>query len=195
LYYNLNFIGHVAGGYALGKAPNEIFFRRDWSGVPGLLVSPTRGLLVFTPFLIFVPVGLIQRLRTSSSRALAVALSLAVVAQLLLYSQTDWRAGVSWGPRYLTDLLPIMMWMLAPAPLVLRPLARGLLIIAMAASVGVQTIGAFWYTQTSDEIVSAGAPASMRGVWDPRDTPSLTALRHPPARGELLYHGLAEEPP
>jgi hypothetical protein len=50
-----------------------------------------------------------------------VALSIAVAAQVLLYSQVDWRAGVSWGPRYLTDILPILMWMLAPAPLVLRP--------------------------------------------------------------------------
>jgi hypothetical protein len=181
LYYDLNFIGHVAGGYALGKAPNEIFFRRDWSGVLGLLVSPTRGLLVFTPFLIFVPVGLIQRLRAPSSRGLAVALSFAVVAQLLVYSQTDWRAGVSWGPRYLTDLLPILVWMLAPAPLVLRPVARGLLVLAMAASVVVQIIGAFWYTTKSDELIYAGNPASMRAAWNPRNVPFLTELRHPRA--------------
>lgn len=185
LYYDLNFIGHVAGGYALGKAPNEIFFRRDWSGVPGLLVSPTRGLLVFTPFLVFVPVGLIQRLRAPSSRGLAVALSFAVVAQLLVYSQTDWRAGVSWGPRYLTDLLPILVWMLAPAPLVLRPVARRLLVVAMAASVVVQVIGAFWYTTKSDELIYGGNPASMRAAWNPRNTPFLTELRHPIAHGGL----------
>lgn len=185
LHYDLNFIGHVAGGYALGKAPNEIFFRRDWSGALGLLVSPTRGLLVFTPFLIFVPVGLIQRLREPSSKWLAVALSFAAVVQLLVYSQTDWRAGVSWGPRYLTDLLPILVWMLAPAPLVLRPVARGLLVLAMAASVVVQTIGAFWYTTKSDELIYAGNPASMRAAWNPRNAPFLTELRHPFSRGGL----------
>jgi len=113
------------------------------------------------------------------------------LAQVFVYSQADWRAGVSWGPRWLTDLLPILVWMLAPAPLVLRPLARGLLILAMVASVGVQTIGAFWYTKTSDELIFAGDPASMRGAWDPRNVPFLTELRHPPAGGELLYdaHG------
>src|SRR5262249_43215766 len=136
LYYNLDFIGNVVGGYAL--APRKQFFHVQWSGVPGLLVSPTRGLLVFSPFLIFVPMGLIQRLRAPGSKGLAVALSFAVAAKLLLYSQADWRAGVSWGPRWLTDLLPIMVWMLAPAPLVLRTRARGLLILAMAASVAVQ---------------------------------------------------------
>jgi hypothetical protein len=185
LYYNLTFIGAAVGGYALGKGPDEIFFRLDWSGVPGLLISPARGLLIFTPFLIFVPVGLMQRLRAPNTRGLAVALSFAAVAQLLLYSQTDWRAGVSWGPRYLTDLLPIMIWMLAPAPLVLRPLARRLLIIAMVASVGVQTVGAFWYTKTSDEIIFGGTSPSMRAAWEAGNAPFLVELRHARARGDL----------
>jgi hypothetical protein len=185
LYYNLNFIGHVAGGYALGKAPEEVFFRRDWSGVLGLLVSPTRGLLVFSPFLVFVPVGLFRRLRTPGLRGLAVVLSFAVAAQFLLYSQTDWRAGVSWGPRYLTDLLPILVWMLAPAPLVLRPLARGLLVLTMVASVVVQIIGAFWYTTASDELIYANDPASMSGAWNLHNFPFLTELSNPLVRGGL----------
>ena len=154
-------------------------------GLPGLLVSPTRGLLVFCPFLIFIAVGLAQRLRTPSSRRLAVALSVAVVAQVLLYSQADWRAGASWGPRWLTDLLPIMIWMLAPAPLVLRARARGLLVVTMVAAVGVQAIGAFWYTHTSDERIFAGNPASLSAAWDPRNTPFIVELEHPPAAFEL----------
>jgi len=185
VYFNLHVIGHVAGGYAVGKGPSTKFFELSWSGVPGLLVSPARGLLVFSPFLIFVPVGLIRRLRAPSSRGLAVALSFAVAAQFLLYSQADWRAGVSWGPRWLTDLLPILVWMLAPAPLVLRPLARGLLVLAMAASIGVQTVGAFWYTKTSDELIFAGNPASMQGAWTLSNLPFLAELGHPHARGEL----------
>lgn len=185
LYYNLDFIGHIAGGYAIGKARNKNFFELSWSGMAGLLASPARGLFVFSPFFVFTPVGLIQRLRAPSSRALAIALSFAVAAQFLLYSQADWRAGVSWGPRWLTDLLPIMVWMLAPAPLILRPLARSLFVLATAASIGVQTIGAFWYTKTSDELIFAGNPASMHGAWNPRNVPFLTELRHPLARGEL----------
>ena len=186
LFFNLHYIGHIAGGYALGKAPHKAFFHLNWSGVPGLLVSPARGLLVFCPFLVFIPVGLMQRLRAPSSKALAVALSFAVAAQVLLYSQADWRAGEAWGPRWLTDMLPILMWLFAPAPLILRPLARGVCILAMAASVAVQAIGAFWYMKTSDELIYAGDPASMRGAWNPGNFPFLTELLHAPARGELL---------
>ena len=185
LYYNLNFIGNLAGGYALARVPLKQFFHLSWLGMAGLLISPARGLLIFTPFLIFVPVGLIQRLRTPGSRVLAIALSLGVIAQFLLYSQADWRAGVSWGPRWLTDPLPILVWMIAPAPLVLRSHTRRLLMLLMVASVGVQTVGAFWYTKASDERIFAGNPKSMRGAWNPRSVAFLLELRHPRPPGVL----------
>jgi hypothetical protein len=208
LYYNLSFIGNLVGGYTVMKPPRT-FFQPGWSGVPGLLISPTRGLLVFSPFLLFLPFGLIQRLRSPGSKGLAVALSFAVAAQLLLYSQVDWRAGLSWGPRWLTDLLPILVWMLAPAPLLCQRLrARSLLILAMVASVGVQVIGAFWYTHASDVRIFAGDPASMRAAWNPRNVPFLLELRHPRPHGSLqcaafssidrvgptLLHGTGEVP-
>ncbi len=185
LYYNLGFMGHLAGGYGVVKPPVN-FFQGDWSGLAGLLVSPTRGLLVFSPFLAFVVVGLIQRLRSPDTRALAVVLTLAVVGQFVLYAQGDWRSGTSWGPRWLTDVLPILVWMLAPAPLVLRPVARAIFVAAIVVSVGVQTVGAFWYTKTSDERIFAGDPTSMRGAWDIGNVPFVTELGHPPAAGELL---------
>jgi hypothetical protein len=189
LYYNLGFLGHIAGGYGVVKPPVN-FFQSNWSGLAGLLVSPTRGLLVFSPFLAFVIVGLVQRLRSPDTRALAVALSLAVIGQILLYAQGDWRAGTSWGPRWLTDILPILVWMLAPAPLLLRPVARGLFVATIALSIAVQAIGAFWYTKTSDEPIFAGDPASLRGAWDMANIPFITELRHARAPGELLCDAL-----
>src|SRR6267378_1135354 len=38
LYYNLDFIGNLAGGYALAKSPNNDFFKLSFSGMAGLLV-------------------------------------------------------------------------------------------------------------------------------------------------------------
>jgi hypothetical protein len=183
LYYNINFIGHIAGAYALAK-PYK-FFTLNLSGVAGLLVSPTRGLFVFSPFLLFLPVGLIQRLRTPGSKGLVFVLGFAVIAQILVYSQADWRAGVSWGPRWLTNLLPILVWMLAPAPLVLRRPVRDVFILLMLTSIGVQSIGAFWYTKTSDERIFAGDSTSMNAAWDLQNIPFLVELSHPPAKGEL----------
>jgi hypothetical protein len=184
LYYNLHFIGHIGGAYALEKLPPS-FRQPGWSGMAGLLVSPARGLLVFSPFLVFLPLGFMQRLRAPGSKALAIALGLAVTVQFVFYSQLDWRGGASWGPRWLTDVLPILVWMLAPALLVLRPFARGVLVTTMAISVAIQTIGAFWYTKVSDDLVYVGDPGSMQGAWNFKNIPYLTELRHPPARGEL----------
>ena len=87
--------GRLSGGRALGlldrrdpaglprQGAHALEGLRRLLGLPGLLVSPARGLLVFCPFLIFIPVGLARRLRTPSSRRLAIAFSPAVVAQLL----------------------------------------------------------------------------------------------------------------
>ena len=185
LYYNLGVLGNLLGGYGLAKR-HSTFFHVEALGLPGLLVSPTRGLLVFSPFFVFIAVGLARRLRTPNSRALALALSAAVVLQLVVYSQTaDWRAGWSWGPRWLTDLLPLLVWMLAPAPLALRARGRGLLVATMVMAVGIQAIGAFWYTHASDARIFAGDAASRRGAWDPRNTPFVVELEHPSAPLEL----------
>jgi hypothetical protein len=186
LIFNLGVIGSVAGGYGKIDRPGMSFFQHSvWAGIAGLLVSPTRGLLVFSPFLIFVSLGLGQRLRAPETRSLAFALSVAVIIQRLVYSRMDWRAGTSWGPRYMTDMLPVLVWMLAPAPLVLQALGRAVFVLTVAASVVVQGIGAFWYTKTSEEKIFAGDPTSMRAAWDFANLPFLTELRHPPARGEL----------
>ena len=197
LYYNLAFIGNVVGGYALApSATRHGFFQLRLLGLPALLVSPTRGLFVFCPFLIFIAVGLARRLRTPSSRRLAIALSVAVAAQLLVYSQGDWRGGSSWGPRHLTDLLPILVWMLAPAPAALGGRARRLFVVMMVVAVGIQTIGAFWYSHLSDARIFAGT-APMSAAWDPRNTPPLVELEHRPVPGELQCNarGSIDQPP
>jgi hypothetical protein len=190
LFYNLNVAGSVAGGYGQAKIPGgasvlTLFQNSIWKGIAGLLVSPTRGLLIFSPFLVFVPLGLRERLRNPTTRGLAIALSIAVLAQLILYSLTDWRGGTSWGPRYLTDILPVLVWLLAPATLVLQALGRAFLVLAIAASIIIQGIGAFWYTGSSEGIIFGGDPTSMRAAWDFKNLPFLVELRHPPARGEL----------
>ncbi len=182
LYYNVFFVGNIVGAAALGSKPDH-FFHVQWSGVPGLLLSPTKGLLVFSPFLIFLPVGLAQRLRTPGTRRLAIALSLAVLAEVLVASQADWRAGASWGPRWLTDLFPILVWLLAPAPLVLGRGARGVLIALIVAAVGFSAVGAFWYTHTSDARILSGG---MSSAWNPSYTPFIYELKHSPATFELL---------
>lgn len=186
LAYNLGIAGNVAGAYGLaGKAS---FFQHDLlSGLAGLLFSPTRGLFVFSPFLLFLPFCLRQVLRDRSARGLTVAVGIAVILQLLLYAKTDWRQGVSWGPRWLTDVLPMLIWMLPPVVSALPNVGRAVFVSACGAAMAIQAVGAFWYTGASDAAILAIArgPDKMRAAWDVRNTPFVTELRHARAPAEL----------
>ncbi len=189
LLYNLGVAENFAGAY--GRMGRAAFFRYDLlSGLGGLLFSPTRGLFVFSPFLLFLvlawrrPPGDRGARRseeaneTTTDRGLTLALSVAVVLQLLLYAKTDWTGGIYWGSRYLTDLLPILLWMLAPVVVSLRVLGRICFLLAVGVAIAIEAIGAFWYISATDGLISS--------AWDWRNAPFVASLRHGLAPAELL---------
>jgi hypothetical protein len=190
LFYNLGVAGHFAGGYGLmGRAA---FLQYDlFAGLGGLLFSPTRGLFVFSPFLLFLVLAWRHLPRGPggrSERGLTLALSVGVVLQILLYAKTDWRAGISWGPRYLTDLLPLLVWMLVPVVSALRGLGRVCFLLAVGAAVAIEAIGAFWYTAATDSAIFAVAsgPHQMRAAWDWQNAPFVASLQQGLAPAELM---------
>jgi hypothetical protein len=188
LLYNLRAAGNVGGGYGLiGKAS---FFSHDLlPGVAGLLVSPTRGLLVYSPFLLFLALAWRHLPRSREDRGLTLAMSVAVVLQILLYAKADWRGGMSWGPRYMTDLLPFLMWMLMPVVAALRGVGRAVFMVAVGVSIVIEAIGAFAYTGTVDLPIfdrdSGSEKQKMQGVWRWRNVSFVTSLRHGFAPAEL----------
>jgi hypothetical protein len=186
LLYNLGVAGHFAGGYGLkGKAS---FFRHDLlPGLGGVLFSPTRGLLVFSPFLLFLILAWRHWPRDRGERGLTLAMCAGVALQVLLYAKADWRSGISWGPRYMTDLLPLLLWMLVPVVAALRGLGRACFLLAVGAAVAIQVIGAFWYTGATDSAIFAVAsgPHQMRAVWNWRNAPFVASLQHGLAPAEL----------
>ncbi len=186
LFYNLGVADRLAGGY--GRSGDASFFEHDvLSGLGGLLFSPTRGLFVFSPFLLFLVLAWRHRPREGGERGLTLAIAAGVALQLLLYALTDWRTGISWGPRFLTDLLPLLMWMLAPAVAALRGLGRACFLLAVGAAIAVEAIGAFWYTGASDVALFAvaGGPRQMAAAWDWRNAPFVASLRRGLAPAEL----------
>jgi hypothetical protein len=187
LLYNLGVAGRFAGGY--GWSGNASFFRHDLlSGLGGLLFSPTRGLLVFSPFLLFLVLSFRHLPRERGERGLTLAMSAGVVLQVLLYAKTDWRSGISWGPRFLTDLLPLLVWMLVPVVVALRGFGRVCFLLAVGAAVAIEAIGAFWYTGATDGAIFAVAsgPHQMRAAWDWRNAPFIAPFKHGLAPAELM---------
>jgi hypothetical protein len=156
------------------------------AGVAGLLFSPTHGLFVFSPFLLFIPCCLPLVLRDRSARGLTVVIGCAAVLQLTLYGLGDWRQGVSWGPRWLTDMLPILFWMLPPVVAALSTPLRVAFAVACGLAIAIEVVGAFWYTGVSDAaILASQGPDRMRAAWDIRNAPFIAELKHPRAAADL----------
>lgn len=173
--YNWIHFHDLGGGYAyvlkqtLGGT--GVFFSNPFlPGVAGLLVSPGKGLLVFAPVFLFLGAYLFRRFRLASrDPLLALCIAGGVAGQLALYARMNWTSGYSFGPRTLTDALPLLVWLLAPVVALLRGTARGLFLAAAFAGVAVQFIGAFCYPLGGSD---------FRGdVWRPGDSPILVEAR------------------
>jgi hypothetical protein len=95
--------------YALGAGMSTAGFG---TALAGLLVSPTRGLLVFSPVLLLVPAVLARTGVPAARRAPAALAAAVVAAHLLLYASWPmWWGGGSYGPRLLTELVPLLAWL------------------------------------------------------------------------------------
>jgi len=97
------------------------------------MVSPSRGLLVFTPVFVFAIWSMIGRKwRTPLSpwlAALAVAHWLAVAAYIW-----NWWGGHSYGPRFFTDLTPVFVLFLIPFLARWPDFSRGFRALFLAAA-------------------------------------------------------------
>jgi hypothetical protein len=207
--YNLALVGNLGGGYLAAAYPSpggkpaggaaaslRAFFGHGMAaGIAGMLVSPARGLLVFSPFLLFLPFGFRRTLGPPDrrDRELTLYLAAAMAIQVALYAKGDWRAGASWGPRWLTDMVPLLVWMLGPVVATLRGAGRAAFAVLAAASIAIEAVGAFWYTGASEAAIHAVHPGTgeMSGVWPPANAPFIAELRHarPPADLALEVQG------
>jgi hypothetical protein len=187
--YNFAAAGNLLGGYGLiGKA--RFFSHNLPEGIAGILVSPTRGLFTYSPFLLFVLLAWRYRPATREDRALTLAMTMAVTLQIVLYAKADWRGGLSWGPRYMTDLLPFLLWMLVPVVTALRGFGRIAFHGTVAVSIVIEVIGAFYYQPHYDSPIFAADDGwkrhDMRAVWHWRNAAFLTSPREGLAPAELL---------
>jgi len=179
---NLASAGHLAGGGAFhaGLAnPGNYFARPLLAGLAVELVSPGKGLLVFSPWLLM---GLARRPDPDASsgseaggdRLLDSLLGVGVMAQLVLFAKAGGLGGYCYGPRFTTDMLPAVAWILAPSMPGLSGRRRLGLWILIGWSIAVQAIGAFRYPQGHSDEVLYSSPAAP---WRPSNAQFLLELR------------------
>ncbi len=81
-----------------------------WLGLYGSLLSPSRGILVFSPFFVMVAVGVVLCFRFLKTQALFwLTVSWFGLHVLLISSWDMWWGGYSYGPRLLTDVVPALV--------------------------------------------------------------------------------------
>jgi hypothetical protein len=108
LWYNYLRFGHpFVASYHSNKV-NTKFDVPLSVGLPGLLISPGRGLFVFNVIAIPGLVGLV--LLWAKDRALAALVTLLIVPRLIFFAKWNaWHGGVSWGPRFLMPIVPLFV--------------------------------------------------------------------------------------
>jgi hypothetical protein len=143
-------------------------FSAEWGvGHLGLLASPGKGLLVFTPVAAVAVAGLVVAFRRGERWLAGTLGAAALIHWMVMGRWGEWHGGDSWGPRLLTDALPALFLFL-PEGLELAGWAGRLL---AALSVGVQALGMFAYDYRWERLHAHGEGAERPEVWDLADSP------------------------
>jgi hypothetical protein len=150
---NLRWFGHPLGALPLVQQLNSSVhvsgasFRLGFDGFAGLLVSPSRGLLIFSPIVLVAAAGVRRALSEGWESPLRWC-AIAAAAQYALYgSYSVWWGGHTYGPRYMLDLLPLCVPLAAVGMAAVRPgrFAAAAAVSALVWSLMVAGTGAFYY--------------------------------------------------
>lgn len=111
--YNLSiYHAPLAPYYSLGRVGSGAHFVE---ALAGNLISPARGLFVYSPVLLLSVWGMRLRLGGSDRSALDVVLTAAIAGHWLVVSSfPHWFAGHSYGPRFMSDQIPCFVYFLIP---------------------------------------------------------------------------------
>lgn len=181
---------HLALYHAVIPAYSQIH-RADESGlsfgphVPeallGNLISPSRGLLVYLPLVLFSGWGLWLWWRSRENRDWAVLLFAIFGAHYLLISfYEDWYGGHGYGPRYFADIAPLLLLPLAAClgkawpPRWAIPFAFCAVISVFMHSQGAWCEPCMRWDREPQEIRE-----STWRIWDWKDPMFLRGIRHP----------------
>lgn len=192
LMYNESAAGNIFGGY--GSLLSEFSFGfQALVHLAGVLISPNRGLFIYTPIALLSLLGILKiksRIKNPELQRLFYCFGIAFILEILVYSTFNcWWAGTTYGPRFFSGSLPLIFIL---AGIFLDSLGnsdkndRGdstsarivcLVIVSLILwSVFVQIVGAFYYPNgnwnDSPSTFMAGpfAQTDTTRLWDFTDT-------------------------
>lgn len=157
----------------------------DWRfrGLAGLLISPSRGLLVFSPIVLVALAGFTDAVRAPWRSPLRWC-GMAAAAQFLVYGgYSVWWAGHTYGPRYMLDVLPVLVPLAAAALARIRmvPAMRIACGAALAWSIALAGIGAFFHPNDRWNNDPVDVDHDHARLWDWSDPQFVRCWRNGPS--------------
>ncbi|MCD4775426.1 MAG: hypothetical protein K8S15_05160 [Candidatus Aegiribacteria sp.] len=152
-WYSIEYWGSIL---SLGQGQNSKFTGNPLLGIPGMLISPARGLLVFSSVFVFSIIYMVRDVFRKGGDVFDRYLTAGFILTLICYSFWErWSGGHCFGYRYLTEFIPILTIFLAKswdryiAP---RRCIKVIFIIMFAASVYINFLGAIVFPSGFDHI-------------------------------------------
>jgi hypothetical protein len=157
-------------------------------GLYGLLLSPSRGLLVYEPYIVFAFAAVVLLKPGRSFLELRLlSLVYAWAATAILYSTyAEWWGGRVFGPRFLDDLAPVLFALLAwgiGQGLLARWPARIAFWVCAAWSLLLFQVAAFVYDQNTWDLNPTNINIDPARLFDWSDPQWLFVLRSLPEGG------------
>jgi hypothetical protein len=175
--YNLAYFGAFIGGTGSTNVPLWAFFVQVplVEGLWGTLLSPSRGLFVYSPVLLFSLGGLVWVALRGPLLLRALTAGVVIVVPIVA-KWYQWWGGDSWGPRLLADTAPLLAFFLYPVTRLLdrHPPLKVVFVLCVATSIAAHGLGAFFYDRRWEGIVDVA-----------HDEAPLWSWRHSP----LVFYG------
>jgi hypothetical protein len=165
MFMNWRWFGTPLGAMSeLGSVNDAIHSTKGWidwrfEGLAGLLVSPSRGLLIYSPIVAVALAGFADAARVSWQSPLPWCAAGALAQFLLDGSYSVWWAGHSYGPRYLLDVLPILF------PLAAAAVARTTWVASRSPSAPPRSRGRWSWRVPAPSSIRTNAGTTIPSTW------------------------------
>ena len=177
--------------FGYGSQYGNLSLNTGWMGLPGLLLSPGKGLLFYFPPIVLLPLAIIFAYRQNFGLSFITIYVLGVA--WLYFGTIDindqsrfWSGAIAWGPRYLIPTLPLVVIMLGgliryPRKPKTKRLMKVFLTLSCVAGFIVNLGGVLVWTEYGliygFEKERLGSNADEITTWDPKYSPIISHMK------------------